>query len=69
MDFRIRSPGHFADRRRKAAGAVIRDGFVKPPVPRGEKKIGHLFLGDGVADLNGGDRGILPEFLEEKVAP
>ena len=50
--------GHFADRRRQAAGAVIGDGAVPAEIADFfDDGIGHFFLGYGVTNLNGSGGG------------
>ena len=56
-------PRHLAHGGGEAPGAVVRDGAVEPPVPGDEEEIGHLLLGDRVADLDRGDGGALVELL------
>ena len=44
--------GHLADARAEAAGAVVGDAGVEPKVAGLEEHVGHLLLGEGVADLH-----------------
>src|SRR4029077_16191102 len=45
--------GHLADGRAEAAGAAIRYRMIQTAVARLQNDIDQLFLGDGVADLDG----------------
>jgi len=58
--------GHFTHGGGKTAGAVVGNGPVQAAVARREQKIGHLLLGDGVADLHGRHRGACVQFFGRK---
>ena len=52
-----------AHRGGEAAGAVVGDAAVEAPVAGDEQEVGHLLLGDRVADLDRRDRGALVQLL------